>query len=86
MRLGRGAYWLIGWLLTVAVTYAGTQYARGQGIVAPAVPGAATLILGVVLCVVGLVLARRVGRQWEGLLVAGLGILSVGLGLANLLR
>jgi hypothetical protein len=39
-----------------------------------------------VLCGVGLTMARRFGRQWAGLLVAGLGILSVGLGVANIVR
>jgi hypothetical protein len=86
MRLGRGLYWLIGYLFSVAVTYAGTQYARSRGGVAPIVPGAAALVVGAVLCGIGIVLARRFGRQWEGVLVGGLGVLGVALGLANLLR
>ena len=34
----------------------------------------------------GLAMARRFGRKWEGVLLGGLGIVSVGLGLANLVR
>ena len=86
MRLGRGVHWLLGYLLAVAVTYVGTQYARGSGLVAPVVPGPAALITGALLCSLGLILARRFGRTWAGMLVGGLGILSVGLGLANLVR
>jgi len=86
MRPGRVAYWLLGWLLSVVATYVGTGYAGSRGLVAPVVPGLPTLILGVVLCGVGLTMARRFGRQWAGLLVAGVGILSVGLGVANTVR
>jgi len=86
--VGRGssAYWLLGWLLSVVATYIGTQYARSRGVVAPVIPGPAALVLGVVLCSAGLVVARRFGRNWGGLVIAGIGILSIGLGLANLVR
>jgi hypothetical protein len=59
MRVGRGAYWVIGWLLTLVATYAGTQYARSRGLVAPVVPGAVAVVFGAVLCGIGLTLARR---------------------------
>jgi hypothetical protein len=86
IRPGRVAYWLLGWLLTVVATYVWTGFARSRGLVAPVVPGLPTLIVGVVLCGVGLTMARRFGRQWAGLLVGGLGILSVGVGVANVVR
>jgi hypothetical protein len=86
MHLGRGAYWTLGWLVTVVVVYVGTQYARSSGLATPVVPGGVALVVGAVLCGIGLTLARRFGRQWEGVLVGGLGVLSVGLGLANLVR
>jgi hypothetical protein len=86
MRLGRDAYWLIGYLLAVAVTYVGTQYACSRGVVAPVVPGALALISGAVVRGIALVTARRYGHAWAGLVVAGPGIVSVGLGLANLVR
>jgi uncharacterized protein YqgC (DUF456 family) len=77
---------MLGWLLTVVATYVGTEYARSRGVVAPVVPGPAALFAGVLLCALGLILARRFGQTWAGVLVGGLGILSVGLGLANLVR
>ena len=86
VHLGRGTYWVLGWLLTLLVTYVGTQYSRSQGVAMPAVPGAVALVFGAALCGVGLAMARRFGRKWEGVLIGGLGIMSVGLGLANLVR
>jgi hypothetical protein len=86
VRLSRGVYWILGWLLTVAATYVGTQYARSLGLVAPVVPGLVALIGGAVLCGVGVVMARRPGPHWAGVVIAGMGILSVGLGIANLVR
>ena len=86
VRLGRGAYWILGWLLTIVIIYAGTQYLRSRGLAAPVVAGPAAIAVGAVLCGVGLTLARRYAHSWAGLVVAGLGILSVGLGLANLVR
>jgi hypothetical protein len=86
MRIGRGAYWVIGWLLTAVATSFGTQYARSRGLVAPVVPGAVAVVFGAALCGIGLMLARRFGRKWAGVLVGGLGVVSVGLGLANLVR
>ena len=86
VNLGRNAYWLLGWLLTIIAVYIGTQYARARGLVVPVVPGSVLLILGAVLCAIGFAIARRFGRPWAGVLVGGLGIVSVGLGLANLVR
>jgi len=84
VRRGSSAYWLLGWLLTVVATYIGTQYARSRGMVAPVLPGLPALIVGASLCGIGLVVARRFGRLWPGVLVGGMGILCIGLGLANL--
>ena len=84
MRRGSSAYWLLGWLLTVVATYVGTQYARSRRIVAPVLPGLPALVVGVVLCGIGLLVARRFCRLWPGVLVGGMGILCIGLGLANL--
>ncbi len=84
VRRGSSAYWLLGWLLTVVATYVGTQYARSRGIVAPVLPGLPALVVGVVLCGIGLLVARRLGRPWPGVLVGGIGILCIGLALANL--
>jgi len=86
VHLGRGTYWVLGWLLTLLVTYVGTQYSRSQGVAMPAVPGAVALVFGAALCGLGLAMARRFGRKREGVLLGGLGIVSVGLGLANLVR
>jgi hypothetical protein len=86
VRLGRGAYWALGWLLTIVVTYVGTQYARSRGVVAPVVSGPAPLVFGALLCGIGVAIARRTGREWAGVVVAGFGIVSFGLGLANLVR
>ena len=86
VRSRPGVYWILGWLLTLAAIYLGIQYARGRGLVAPVVPGPAALLASALLCALGLILARRFGQTWAGVLVGGLGILSVGLGLANLVR
>ena len=86
MRLGRSTYWTLGWLLTLVAVYLGTQYARSNGVVTPVVPGTVAVVVGAVLCGTGLTLDRRFGRQWAGVLVGGLGIVSIGLGLANLVR
>jgi uncharacterized protein YqgC (DUF456 family) len=86
MRLGRGAYWIIGWLLTLVATYAGTQHTRSRGAVTPAVPGTVAVVVGAALCGIGLAIARRSGRHWAGVLIGGIGILCIGIGLANLLR
>jgi hypothetical protein len=86
VRPSRGAYWILGWLLTVVATYIGIQYARSRGVIAPVVPGLPTLIVGAVLCGIALVVVRRFGRRWPGVLVGGMGILCIGLGLANLVR
>ena len=85
-RMGRGSYWIVGWLLTVGTVFLATQYARTLGATAPVVPGVPAIAIGGVLCGIGLILTRRFGRPWVGLLIAGLGIVSVGLGLANLVR
>ena len=84
--MGRGSYWIVGWLLTVAAVFLATQYFPTLGVTAPVVPGVPAMAIGGVLCGIGLILARRFGRRWVGLLIAGLGILGVGLGLANLVR
>jgi hypothetical protein len=86
MRLGGGAYWTLGWLLTLVAVYLGTPYARGRGLVAPVVSGPAALRAGALLCALGLILARRFGQTWAGVLVGGLGIVSLGVGLTNLVR
>ena len=77
---------MLGWLLTLLVTYVGTQYSRSQGVAMPAVPGAVALVFGAALCTLGLAMARRFGRRWPGVLVGGVGILCIGIGLANLVR
>jgi hypothetical protein len=85
-RVGGRAYWALGWLLTLGAVYVVAQYARSRGAAAPAVPGVVALVCGAVLCATGLQIARRFGHRWAGVLLGGLGILGIGVGLANLLR
>ncbi len=86
MHFGPRANWTLGWLLTIVAIYVGTEYGRSRGVVAPIVPGGVAVVVGVVLVGAGLIIARRFRRAWAGVVIGGLGIVSVGLGLANLVR
>jgi len=86
MHLGPRTYWSLGWLLTIVAIYVGTQIARSLGVLAAVVPGGVAVVVGVVLAGLGLIIARRFRRRWVGVAVGGLGIVSVGLGLVNLVR